>query len=45
MLGTTNFAKGSLDYIKFGDDPMQDTEILLRVLHNTADESTYEAPL
>ena len=45
MLGTTNFAEGSLDYIEFGDDPVQGTEILLRVLHNTVDERTYGAPL
>ena len=45
MLGSLSYTEGSSDHVTFGDDPVQSTEILLRVLHNAVDDSTYEASL
>lgn len=45
MLGSITYAEGSQDHVEFGDDPVQSTEILFRVLHKAVDQTTYETSI
>ena len=45
MLGSTTYVEGSQCHVEFGDDPVESTEIVFRVLHKAVEECTYEASI